>query len=857
MDKVVTRDIYTFDAALTADQIERIRQEFTDPVIQVSAVDRLVAEPFDWLIVVGFKPGVTDNVGRTAAAALGDILGRRLCETESVHTSTAYFITAPPPWDATRRCVSPATCWPILADRDRGGDSGWEEWVAGQPEIRVPKFPGAGEVKVGRYDLSGSDEELDAQSARKGRSRSSLEEMKAVRDHFRAAAQGAPRRKLGLDEQPTDIELEMVAQTWSEHCKHKIFSGIVHYTDEHGRKTDIHSLFKTYIQGTTDDVAKRVPWLVSVFHDNAGVIDFNERINLVYKVETHNSPSALEPYGGAMTGIVGCNRDPLGTGLGAELLINVWGYCFASPFINAGEVPEGVMHPRRLRDGVHRGVIDGGNQSGIPYGLGWEFYDDRYLAKPMVYCGTLGWLPKTVAGRPGGRKEKPWRADLVVMIGGRIGKDGIHGATFSSQELHQGFAGAGGADRRPDHAEKDDGFPDRSARPGALQRDHRQWRGGDFPARSARWPRPPAEPRSTWPARRSKYAGLQPWEIWLSEAQERMSLGVPPENLKAMQDLAKRRDVELTVLGTFTDSGYIHLKYGEQTVGLISLEFLHEGCPRMEMNAEWKPPFFAEPPLPEAGDLTGELKAMLGRLNIASKEAKCRQYDHEVKGRTVIKPLVGVKRDVPSDATVFLAEYGGREGIVLSAGFNSHYSDVDAYRMIASVVDEAVRRIVAIGGRLDFIAGLDNFCWPDPVESPATPDGRYKLAQLVRANQALYDVCTAYNVPLISGKDSMKNDSTRGVGGRSRCRRRCCFRRWARSTISARRSRSTPRRRRGSGLCAGGLTRARAGGVGIRLDAGRKKWESGDRRPRRRVVKYEEGGLELYRATVRGGSEGG
>ena len=756
--EVETRDIYTFDAALSGEQIERVRREFTDPVIQASGAGRLEARPFDWLILVGFKPGVTDNVGRTARQALGDILGRRLAEDETVHTSTAYLLRGA----TLAREQALAIARDLLANLliETAEVIGWDEWQAGKPEIHVPRIAGRGEVKVERIDLAGSDAEL-MRISNEGTLSLTLAEMHAIRDYFRREAKDKARRALGLDERPTDIELEMIAQTWSEHCKHKIFSGLIHYTDEHGQTRVIDSLFKTFIKGTTDAVARRVSWLVSVFHDNAGVIDFNERLNLVYKVETHNSPSALEPYGGAMTGIVGCNRDPLGTGLGAELLINVWGYCFASPFKKAGELPEGVMHPRRLRDGVHRGVIDGGNQSGIPYGLGWEFYDDRYLAKPMVYCGTVGFLPKRVAdGRPAHEKAaRP--GDLVVMIGGRIGKDGIHGATFSSVELSQESPVQAVQIGDPITQKKMSDFLI-EARDAGLYVGITDNGAGGLSSSIGEMAQAPGGAQIDLARAPLKYAGLQPWEIWLSEAQERMSLAVAPEKIEAMKALAQRRDVEATVLGTFTDSGFIHLKYGEQTVGRIALAFLHEGAPRLAMRAEWRAPLHEEPALPTGGDLTGDLRGLLTRLNVASKESKCRQYDHEVKGRTIVKPLVGRRRDVPSDATVFLAEYGGREGIVLSYGFNSHYSDIDTYAMIASVVDTAVRRIVAVGGRLDFIAGLDNFCWPDPVESDATPDGRYKLAQLVRANQALFDVCTAMNVPLISGKDSMKNDSTRG-----------------------------------------------------------------------------------------------
>ena len=409
---VRTRDVLTIDAGLTGEEVERVRREFTDPVIQESGVPRLGIEgDFDWVVVVGFKPGVTDNVGRTAKGALADVLGRRLGEDEGVYTSTVYVISRGEGERALTRDEAERVGMELLANPliETVEVIGAEEWAAGKPEAAVPKVgasDAAGKIEVHRYDLGGGDEEL-MRISREGTLALTLAEMRAIRDHFaRAGEADAGRRAAGLDGRPTDVELETLAQTWSEHCKHKIFAAAVDYTDESGATRRIDSLFKSTIKATTEEVAKRRDWLVSVFIDNAGVVRFNERIDVCYKVETHNSPSALEPYGGAMTGIVGCNRDPLGTGLGAELLINVWGYCFASPETEAGAIPEGVLHPRRLRDGVHRGVIDGGNQSGIPYGVGWEFYDPRYLAKPMVYCGTVGMMPRTLAdGRTAGRRN--------------------------------------------------------------------------------------------------------------------------------------------------------------------------------------------------------------------------------------------------------------------------------------------------------------------------------------------------------------------------------------------------------------------------------------------------------------------
>jgi phosphoribosylformylglycinamidine synthase len=583
--------------------------------------------------------------------------------------------------------------------------------------------------------------------------------MRAIRDHFAAPAMRARRAALGLPASPTDVELECLAQTWSEHCKHKIFSARVHYVDEHGREQWIDSLFRTYIRAATERIGREVDWLVSVFTDNAGIVRFNERFNVAYKVETHNSPSALDPYGGAITGIVGVNRDPMGTGIGCEMLCNVWGYCLGSPFF-AGELPAGLMHPRRIRDGVHQGVIDGGNQSGIPWARGFERFDDRYLGKPLVFCGTVGRIPRVVAGGPSERKEiRP--GDRIVMCGGRIGKDGIHGATFSSEELrHESPAQAvqigdpitqrklyeflmEARDLGLYRTLTDNGAGGLSSSIGEMSR---LCGGADLDV--ARAP--------------LKYAGLQPWEILLSEAQERMSLAVPPESLDRFLALAARRDVEAADLGAFTDSGAFVVRHGGRVVAHLALDFLHEGGPRLELEARWTPPRVPVPAPLRAGPRTAALLDLLRGLNLCSREHKSRQYDGEVKGLSVVKPFVGVRCDTPSDASVLRLEHGGREGLVLSEGINPFLSDLDPYAMVASVFDEAVRRAVSVGADFERLAGLDNFCWPDPVESEKTPDGRYKMAQLVRANQALYDVATAFRVPCISGKDSMKNDSVRG-----------------------------------------------------------------------------------------------
>ncbi|MFA7184209.1 MAG: AIR synthase-related protein, partial [Victivallales bacterium] len=457
--------------------------------------------------------------------------------------------------------------------------------------------------------------------------------------------------------------------------------------------------------------------------------------------------------------IVGVNRDPLGTGQGADLLINVWGYCLGSPFTAPEDVPEGLLHPRRLRDGIHKGVIDGGNQSGIPYGLGWEYFDERYLGKPLVYCGTVGTLPKEINGVKGaGKSIKP--GDIIVMTGGRIGKDGIHGATFSSEELHQDSPTQAVQIGDPIMQKKMSDFI-YEARGRGLYRFITDNGAGGLSSSVGEMAELCGGCRMDLAKAPLKYAGMQPWEILVSEAQERMSFAVQPENLDEFIALAKSRDVEATVMGEFTDDGKFHIMYDDETVALLDIEFMHDGLPRMQLKAEWKKPEFPEPDI-GGRDCFADLEAMMGRLNICSDEYKARQYDHEVKGLSVIKPMVGKCRDIFSDATVTMIEQLSTEGVILSEGILPRYSDIDTYHMMASIIDLAIRRIIAVGGNMDMIAGLDNFCWPDPVQSERTPDGVYKLGQLVRANQALYEYTKAFKVPCISGKDSMKNDSTRG-----------------------------------------------------------------------------------------------
>ncbi|MFC1554786.1 AIR synthase-related protein, partial [candidate division KSB1 bacterium] len=629
----------------------------------------------------------------------------------------------------------------------------YDKWISSEQEITPPLVKGSDKFNIETFDLNTSDKDLLDLSKTRTLSLS-LEELHTIQKYFADPKVIAERNEVGLSTTITDVELECLAQTWSEHCKHKIFNSKIQYT-ESGKTETINSLFKTYIKNSTEIISKKVPWLLSVFEDNAGVIQFNDEKSLVYKVETHNSPSALEPYGGALTGIVGVNRDPMGTGMGANLLYNVWGYCFGSPSYDK-EMPQGLLHPNRIREGVHKGVIDGGNQTGIPYGRGWEYFNERYIGKPIVFCGTVGYLPLMINGKPSHKKDVN-EGDLIVMVGGRIGKDGIHGATFSSEELHEGSPVQAVQIGDPITQKKMYDFLLEAREIGYYSFITDNGAGGlsSSVGEMAQYSNGCYLDLSKAPL---KYQGLDPWEILISEAQERMTIAVPPEKKDDLFNLAHKRGVEITEMGYYTNTGKFHVIYRGETVAYMGMDFLHDGLPQMELTAVWEPPQLEEPEFDISDDLTDTLHELLGRLNICSIEGKSRQYDHEVKGLCVIKPFVGKEMDVPSDATVFLLEHGSLEGVALAEGKNPGFSDLDTYHMAASAIDEAVRRIISVGGKLDHIAGLDNFCWPDPVQSEKTPDGHYKLAQLVRANKALFDYTTAFNVPCISGKDSMKND---------------------------------------------------------------------------------------------------
>jgi len=578
--------------------------------------------------------------------------------------------------------------------------------------------------------LDADDEEL-MRISREGLLSLNLAEMRTIQNYF-----------LRLGRNPTDVELETIAQTWSEHCVHKTFRGLIEYTDENGTEL-IDNLLKSTIMRATFEINK--PWCVSVFSDNAGIIEFDENYNLAFKVETHNHPSAIEPYGGAGTGIGGVIRDPLGTGLGAKPILNTDVFCFGMPDYPYDRLPRGVLHPKRILKGVVAGVRDYGNRMGIPTANGAILFDNRYVSNPLVYCGNVGLIPKDRSSK----EVSP--GDLIVVIGGRTGRDGIHGATFASLALDESSEGLGSVvqignpivekkmvdtllqarDRGLYSAITDCGAGGLSSAVGEM---------GAETGAIVHLERVPL-----------KYEGLAPWEIWLSEAQERMVLAVPPEKVEELIQVFAAEDVEATVIGRFTDTKRLVVMYGDEVVADIDMDFLHHGRPNVKKRAVWVKPRYPEPDFTEPEDLTPCLLKILSSPNVASKEWVIRQYDHEVQGGSILKPLQGRENDGPGDACVHTPVLGSRKGIAVANGINPKYGDIDPYWMAASAIDEALRNITAVGGNIGRTALLDNFSWGNPDK----PD---RLGGLVRAAKACYDIAVAYGTPFISGKDSLYNE---------------------------------------------------------------------------------------------------
>ncbi len=587
----------------------------------------------------------------------------------------------------------------------------------------------AAAFKKNTLNIVGVDDTELLSISERGQLSLNLDEMKAVQGYFE-----------GLGRDPTDVELETIAQTWSEHCLHKTLKGIIEYDGE-----IIDDLLAHTIMKVTSQLKK--PWCVSVFKDNAGIIEFDEEYNICFKVETHNHPSAIEPYGGANTGLGGVIRDTLGTGLGAKPILNTDVFCFGPLDVPYDDVPDGVLHPRRTFKGVVSGVRDYGNRMGIPTANGAIFFDERYLYNPLVYCGNVGLIPKDKC------EKRSHRGDLILLVGGRTGRDGIHGATFSSIGLtQQSEAVSGGAvqignpimEKKITDAllkARDHGLYNNITDCGAGGLSSAIGEMGEELGVVVDLEKVPL-----------KYAGLNYSEIWISEAQERMVLSVPPENIEKIRDVFGQEEVEVIIIGEFTGDKQLRLRYQGEMVADLEMSFLHKGFPRIKRKASGRRTSnYEEPEIGDKRDYGGDLKKILSSWNVCSKEWVIRQYDHEVQGGSVLKPLQGVTNDGPGDACVIRPLLESNKGIIVSNGMNPKYGDIDAYHMAASAIDEALRQIISVGGNLKWVALLDNFSW-------GNTDKPESLGDLVEAAKGCYDTALYYETPFISGKDSLHNE---------------------------------------------------------------------------------------------------
>ncbi|EKD95864.1 MAG: hypothetical protein ACD_24C00295G0002, partial [uncultured bacterium] len=765
------RDVYTIDKDFSQKELQAISSMLTNPVTQNYAIyshpikkfDTFDGAPsmnlgehaplsinpeqsrrIDWAIEVGYLPGVTDNIANTAREIIEDLLKTKFKDGEGIYTSQITYFAGKISRSDTQ-LIAESMFNPII---QRVHIKSYKEYKkAGGMDFIIPKVRLSEKPKISEVSLNVSDDELvkigksgiaNSDGSRRGPLALDIAFMKTIQKYF---------KKLGRN--PTDIELESLAQTWSEHCKHTIFADPIDEVKD--------GLFKHYIQRATEEIRVKKgghDFCVSVFKDNSGAISFDNNYLITHKVETHNSPSALDPFGGAITGIVGVNRDTIGFGLGAKPIANSYGFCLADPRVDTPlykgpNRTQKMLSSRRIMEGVIEGVNAGGNQSGIPTPSGFIYFDERYRGKPLVFVGTVGLIPRKIRGKPSYIK-KAKKGDYIVMIGGRVGKDGIHGATFSSEAMDTGSPVTAVQIGDPITQKKLSDVIVKEARNKLLYHSITDNGAGGLSCSVAEMAKESGGCIVDLSKVPLKYPGLEPWEIWVSESQERMTLAVPPRNWQKFVNLMERRGVEATIIGRFTNSGKCVVKYEGEIIVDIGMQFLHYGLPKRPMTTIYTPSVNKEPLIPKVKDFTKPLLSMLSRLNIAGYEFISQQYDYIVQGNLSLPPLQGRGR-INADASVIKPVLNSSKGLIMSQGIYPSYSDIDTYHMVAACIDTAIRNVVAAGGNLEKIALLDNFCWCSSNDS-------FRLGQLKRAVRACYDYATYYQTPFISGKDSMFND---------------------------------------------------------------------------------------------------
>lgn len=736
LHSVEVRDLFFLKGELSLDEVSHLSRlllhdEVTE-IVNTYPLQEPVSVPTQ--IEVAPRPGVTDSVAESLLIAAHE---SQFLSLEQVATGTCYQIDGDLSVEELTRLATVVLANEVIHTFRVGGG------------IIPPFLPSQGpDTTVDIIPIRLLDPAALAQLSRSRRLSLNTPEMLSIQQWYQAE---------GRD--PTDLELEMFAQTWSEHCVHKTFRALIRYqeiTSEGTHTREIDGLLKQYIRAATEQLNR--DFVHSAFVDNAGIVAFNQHFDLAFKVETHNHPSALEPFGGANTGVGGVIRDILG--VSARPIANTDILCFGPPDLPVDQIPSGVLHPRRVAEGVVSGVGDYGNKMGIPTVSGAILFDRGYLSNPLVYCGCLGLLPR------GSHPRSPQVGNLIVALGGRTGRDGLRGATFSSMEMdHETGQIAGTAVQigHPIH-EKQVQEVVLAARDQKLYTGITDCGAGGFSSAVG-------EMAAGLGAEIQlkdipvKYDGLRPWELWLSEAQERMVLAVPPHSLPALTELCDAYGVEWVSLGHFTDTGRLRVWYGQQRVGDLDLHVLHEGIPRRELDAVWHAPPPCDSPLPPVADWNQELLDLMSSIHLRSREDIIRRYDHLVQGGTLVPPLVGSQQQGPGDGVVLVPQdtwMTGSEpirGVALGVGINPRYGYLDPYAMAWSAVDEALRNVVAVGADPDQVSILDNFCWGNP----NLPD---RLGALVRCAAGCHDAALGFGTPFISGKDSLNNEYTEIDGQR-------------------------------------------------------------------------------------------
>jgi phosphoribosylformylglycinamidine synthase II len=750
VESVRVSDLYFLRGDLSRDEIRALCDELlVDPVVQDARASRYGdadrgsaqggSDPKQrtTAIEVGYHPGVTDSEAENLIMGAG----RLGIQIEQAATGTRYELVGDLTLEQVQRIATGLLCNDVI-----------QSYTVG---VIAPPFapPARSSDVVASIPIREMEDDELVQTSIDRVLFLDLTEMQVIRDYYR-----------GEGRDPTDVELETLAQTWSEHCVHKTFKAIIDYECSGGASPrvlagtgaapsptneEIDGLLRTYLRAATDQIDK--PWVRSAFVDNAGILAYDDEWDVSFKVETHNHPSALEPFGGANTGVGGVVRDIIG--VSARPIANTDVLCFGPQDLPDEQVPGGALHPRRIAAGVIAGIEDYGNKMGIPTVNGAILYAPGYTGNPLVFCGCAGIAPR--GSHPRGARA----GDLCVSIGGRTGRDGLHGATFSSAELTHQTGETVGSVVQIGNPITEKAFLEAVvvAREEGLYSAITDCGAGGFSSAVGEMGEQVGVEvdLSTAPL---KYPGLRPWEIWLSEAQERMILAVPPANLERLRAICAQRDVELTVIGTFAGDRRLTLRYGERLVGSMDMAFLHDGIPRRRLRAVWEPVTAPRPPTFEGADIRSLLLRLLGSPDIASKERVVHRYDHEVQGGTIVKPLTGARNDGPSDGAVLrpldpqmARGQAGKRGVALGCGINPRYGMLDPYAMAWAAIDEAMRNVVAVGADPDAVALLDNFCWGNP----SLPD---RLGGLVRAAQGCHDAALAYGAPFVSGKDSLNNE---------------------------------------------------------------------------------------------------